>query len=195
MAVLFFIVFISAGAFLFRHQLIDSHLRQAQRALDEDRLDDAKVHIDKALATRRPPLVAYPLAARISRLRSAYDETDQILKAWQKREKKTPVFYLDAHEGALDASSLPLTEELEILLSLENLVVVIDDFRLPDDDSFVFGEYGGTRNVYTAPLEIRSAVTAKQRLIVSGLVWVWSADWKKPVGPAFAKPTADNSRN
>jgi hypothetical protein len=61
-----------------------------------------------------------------------------------QKENKTAVFYLDAHEGMLNASSLPVAEELAILFSLEAFVVFIDDFRIPNDDSFVYGKYGGT---------------------------------------------------
>jgi hypothetical protein len=61
-----------------------------------------------------------------------------------QHEKQTPMLYLDAHEGTLDASSLPLAEELEFVFSLDSFVVIVDDFRVPHDDSFVFGTYGET---------------------------------------------------
>lgn len=58
------------------------------------------------------------------------------------RDPMTPIFYLDAHEGRLDAHSLPLLDELEALSLLETFVVVIDDFQVPQDNNFEFGTYG-----------------------------------------------------
>lgn len=60
-----------------------------------------------------------------------------------KKDKKIPIFYLDAHEGALDATSLPLADEIRILKPLDEFIVVIDDFKIPHDPEFVYGTYGG----------------------------------------------------
>jgi hypothetical protein len=58
----------------------------------------------------------------------------------QKRFRR-PLFYLDAHWY----SKLPLIEELcTILGSVESFVIVIDDFRVPEDANFGFDRYGKT---------------------------------------------------
>src|SRR5439155_2475135 len=54
-----------------------------------------------------------------------------------------PFFYLDAHENELGPSSLPLKEEIEIILSLDEFVVMIDDFRIPLRDDYQAGIYAG----------------------------------------------------
>lgn len=57
--------------------------------------------------------------------------------------KIIPFFYLDAHEGEIDKDSLPLVEEISIILKkVEQFVVLIDDFRVPDNDDFKWGRYG-----------------------------------------------------
>jgi hypothetical protein len=53
-----------------------------------------------------------------------------------------PFFYLDAHEGALDPSSLPLIDEIRPILALSQFAVLVDDLRVPDDDGFLWGTYG-----------------------------------------------------
>jgi hypothetical protein len=54
---------------------------------------------------------------------------------------RRPLFYLDAHWY----SKLPLIEELSTILgSVESFVIVIDDFRVPDDVNFGFDRYGTT---------------------------------------------------
>jgi hypothetical protein len=58
------------------------------------------------------------------------------------RQRQIPLFYLDAHEGVRDAQSLPLLQELDVILQFPTFVTVIDDFRVPGDDAFVFGTYG-----------------------------------------------------
>jgi hypothetical protein len=58
-----------------------------------------------------------------------------------QRRFRRPLFYLDAHWY----SKLPLIEELcTILDSVESFVIVIDDFRVPDDVNFGFDRYGKT---------------------------------------------------
>jgi len=54
-----------------------------------------------------------------------------------------PFFYLDAHENELDTNSLPLKEEIQIIFSLNEFVVMIDDFRIPLMDSFEARMYAG----------------------------------------------------
>src|ERR1051325_2696369 len=60
-----------------------------------------------------------------------------------KAEGLIPIIYLDAHEGELDRNSLPLADEIRIILELSSFVVVIDDFRVPSADGFRWGTYGG----------------------------------------------------
>jgi|WetSurMetagenome_2_1015567.scaffolds.fasta_scaffold173622_1 hypothetical protein len=55
----------------------------------------------------------------------------------------TPFFYLDAHENELDPSSLPLEEEIQIILTLDEFAVMIDDFQVPFMDSFEARRYAG----------------------------------------------------
>ena len=64
-----------------------------------------------------------------------------------------PLFaYLDAHWNA----DLPLAEELEnIFLVCPNAVVMIDDFRVPDDSGYQYDDYGSGNALtpgYIAPL-------------------------------------------
>ena len=68
------------------------------------------------------------------------------LAAKDEIKKGVPFFYLDAHEGELDSTSLPLEEEIRNLLSLDSFVVLIDDFIVPGEPGYVHGSYGG-RNV------------------------------------------------
>lgn len=47
--------------------------------------------------------------------------------------------YLDAHWG----KDLPLKEEISIIASSwENFVIMIDDFRVPDDEGYVYDKFG-----------------------------------------------------
>ena len=46
-------------------------------------------------------------------------------------------FYLDAHSQ----SSLPLKKEIEHCLKFENSVILIDDFKVPNNDSFGYDTY------------------------------------------------------
>jgi hypothetical protein len=58
----------------------------------------------------------------------------------QKRFR-CPLFYLDAHWY----SKLPLVEELRTILKFtESCIIVIDDFRVPEDANFGFDRYGRT---------------------------------------------------
>ncbi len=54
-----------------------------------------------------------------------------------------PFFYLDAHENELDLSSLPLEEEVRAILSLPEFVAMVDDFRVPQVESFEARSYAG----------------------------------------------------
>lgn len=55
------------------------------------------------------------------------------------REKDPVFFYLDAHWGP----DLPLSEELEAIYSTEiDAVVMIDDFKVPNDDGYAYDDYG-----------------------------------------------------
>ena len=61
-----------------------------------------------------------------------------VLKNKDLRERPT-FFYLDAHEQ----DCLPLRDELRVIFgSCSKAVVMIDDFRVPDDDGYGIGEYG-----------------------------------------------------
>jgi hypothetical protein len=58
----------------------------------------------------------------------------------QKRFR-CPLFYLDAHWY----SELPLVEELRTILKhTESCIIVIDDFRVPEDSNFGFDRYDRT---------------------------------------------------
>jgi predicted O-methyltransferase YrrM len=55
-------------------------------------------------------------------------------------DEKTALFYLDAHNWDKD---LPLREEVTIVArGWRRAVVVIDDFRVPDDPGYAFDDYG-----------------------------------------------------
>ena len=57
---------------------------------------------------------------------------------------KLMFFYLDAHWD----DDLPLREEVSIIRSAwEGAVVMIDDFRVPDDDGYTFDDYGPSKRL------------------------------------------------
>jgi len=54
---------------------------------------------------------------------------------------KAVLFYLDAHSGA----DTPLLEEVDwIAAHWDRFAMMIDDFQVPDDDGYGFGQYHGT---------------------------------------------------
>ncbi len=54
-------------------------------------------------------------------------------------QEKAVFFYLDAHWNA----DLPLQEEVKLILSqYEQAIIMIDDFKVPDDDGYAFDQYG-----------------------------------------------------
>lgn len=63
--------------------------------------------------------------------------------------KERVLFYLDAHSSALpgvadSADELPLDRELlEIVSNWSDVVVLIDDFKVPDDDGYGYDVYRG----------------------------------------------------
>ncbi len=73
------------------------------------------------------------------------EDSRSFLKAlvpYLARNGARPLFYLDAHEGRLDATSLPLDEELEVIMEVNSAVIVIDDFKVPDQNDYSSGTYG-----------------------------------------------------
>jgi hypothetical protein len=77
-----------------------------------------------------------------SRVRLRNMDSVQFLNSLLAQQRfRRPLFYLDAHWY----SKLPLIEELSTILgSVESFVIVIDDFRVPDDVNFGFDRYGTT---------------------------------------------------
>src|SRR5262249_59879781 len=64
----------------------------ARQAVDEDRLDNARQHIDQALRLRLPWDSTNLLAARIARLQGAYSEAEQYLSRFgQRGEMSAPL--------------------------------------------------------------------------------------------------------
>ncbi len=61
------------------------------------------------------------------------------------RQHRVPFFYLDAHEGALDPTSLPLMDEVRPILDLACFVALVDDMRVPEVPGFKWGTYGETQ--------------------------------------------------
>lgn len=56
-----------------------------------------------------------------------------------RRRSSVAFFYLDAHWER----DLPLEEEIDLIFSfVDQAVVMIDDFRVPDDDGYGFDDYG-----------------------------------------------------
>jgi hypothetical protein len=52
---------------------------------------------------------------------------------------KNLFFYLDAHWY----ESLPLAEEIDIIAgNWKNFVLMIDDFKVPNDDGYIYDDYG-----------------------------------------------------
>lgn len=70
------------------------------------------------------------------------------------------LFYLDAHWH----EDLPLAEELEIIFTLcAQPIVVIDDFKVPDDEGYGFDDYGPGKALiwdYVAPIIARHGARA-----------------------------------
>jgi hypothetical protein len=54
-----------------------------------------------------------------------------------------PFFYLDAHENEHDLDILPLAEELQCIFALDEFVILIDDFRVPQAEGFEARTYAG----------------------------------------------------
>ena len=71
------------------------------------------------------------------------DDSRSFLRQLSKMDKwknKTIFFYLDAHWN----EDLPLVEELEIIgSSWSDSIVMIDDFKVPDDSGYNYDVYGG----------------------------------------------------
>jgi hypothetical protein len=63
-------------------------------------------------------------------------------KVTKRLSKQRAIFYLDAHAGFASAQ-LPLIQELNTLLFLNEFVAVIDDFQVPNERSFGFDQYKG----------------------------------------------------
>jgi len=62
----------------------------------------------------------------------------------------TLLFYLDAHWY----DDLPLREEVEIIFSMHpNSVILVDDFKVPDDDAYTYDDYGHPNILHLPYLE------------------------------------------
>ena len=95
---------------------------------------------------RRDYLISCGVTAGMSGISLFNLDSREFLKqtiAKLKASGEIPFIYLDAHEGALDLNSLPLADEIRIILELDSFVVMIDDFRVPSADEFKWGTYGG----------------------------------------------------
>ena len=57
----------------------------------------------------------------------------------------TLLFYLDAHWH----DDLPLREEVEIIFSMHpNSVILVDDFKVPDDTGYTYDDYGNGNTLH-----------------------------------------------
>lgn len=77
-----------------------------------------------------------------SRIRLSNEDSVIFLNGLLSQQRfRRPLFYLDAHWY----SKLPLVDELRTILNFAgSFVIVIDDFRVPDDVNFGFDRYGST---------------------------------------------------
>lgn len=86
----------------------------------------------------------FPLSRQVS---VAFSDSRAFLRAhFGKRDNaaRTAFAYLDAHWGP----DLPLFEETRIVLALSSgIVVMIDDFQVPDDPGYSFDSYGTAANL------------------------------------------------
>jgi hypothetical protein len=76
-----------------------------------------------------------------ARVTVTYSDSRRFLRELARRERRdvTVFAYLDAHWDG----DLPLAEELEVVAeSWSRSVVMIDDFRVPDDDGYGYDDYG-----------------------------------------------------
>jgi predicted O-methyltransferase YrrM len=97
--------------------------------------------------------------ARLRRFRNVQlrlgDSRTEMLRALDRHSttpKGRPVFaYLDAHWNV----DLPLAEELEVVFAhCPNAVVMVDDFRVPDDPGYGYDNFGSGKAIdqsYIAP--------------------------------------------
>jgi predicted O-methyltransferase YrrM len=71
------------------------------------------------------------------------------------------LIYLDAHWG----EHLPLREELELLFArCAECIIVIDDFKIDDDDGYIYDEYGYEKTLEVSYLE-RSKIPGAQAFV------------------------------
>jgi hypothetical protein len=92
----------------------------------------------------RPFGFAWRRLRRIPNVRMMFSDSRRglvkLAKGPLKDELSQPLFfYLDAHWN----DDLPLADELEIIFSrCSDAVVMIDDFRVPDDEGYNYDDYG-----------------------------------------------------
>lgn len=67
-------------------------------------------------------------------------DSREILRKLITRDSNEPLFfYLDAHW----AEDLPLAEEIEIIFSrLSNAIILVDDFKVENDNGYTYDDYG-----------------------------------------------------
>jgi len=76
----------------------------------------------------------------------------------------TCFFYLDAHWG----KDVPLREEISIIASnWEKYIIMIDDFKVPDDNGYGFGSYGTLEQIHMPSLHQRYGLCANFPVIRS----------------------------
>lgn len=104
----------------------------------------AKFGID-VVSSEISPALHYASQQRLSGCRNVslfYGDSRQLLESLRKREnacRKFTFFYLDAHWR----DDLPLRNEIEIITSSwKNFVILIDDFKVPNDAGYGYDDYG-----------------------------------------------------
>jgi hypothetical protein len=90
-------------------------------------------------------LVSKLLTLRAHGISVSWDCSVKFLRRLVPRLRhRRPMFYLDAHGGDERPGIPPLREELLMISELDNFVAVIDDFRVPGQESFGYDTYAGT---------------------------------------------------
>jgi hypothetical protein len=104
-----------------------------------------------------------------------------------RKRNEVPFIYLDAHEGRIDSTSLPLEDEIMLLQGLESFVVMIDDFKIPWDSGFMFGSYGSRcigidlvrsvlKEIGISSLYLPGFAAHKESGFVTGFCIFWKTD-------------------
>ncbi len=102
--------------------------------------EQSKLPIHSCESDRRFYLMAKKRLAEFKNIHFVHGDSRQFLKALSRdvMPERSVFFYLDAHWN----EDLPLREELKVISrTWERFVVMIDDFKVPNDDGYGYDHY------------------------------------------------------